>query len=229
MATGKRPFEQSGGNLIQKILNQTPASPLAHNRRISPPLESIIDKAMDKDPDHRYQTARELLVDLKRQTSPTLAKSLALPRKRASWLASLWPITVLIIVGGAVLIAWLSGRVHRPVGSIRFEQLTNFTDATFWPTLSPDGRILAYVRRDPLIGGNGTGGASQIYVKMLPDGEPVQLKDEFFKGPLAFSPEGTRIAYTIVDKGFSWDTWTVPVLGGQAQPSVAQNSARRHS
>ena len=33
----------------------------------------------------------------------------------------------------------------------------------------------------------------------------------------AFSPDGTRIAYTTVDPQFRWDTWMVPVLGGEPQ------------
>jgi hypothetical protein len=53
---------------------------------------------------------------------------------------------------------------------------------------------------------------------MLPDGQPVQLThDDFDKWSPSFSPDGARIAYTIVDPGFDWDTWTVPVFGGESQ------------
>jgi Tol biopolymer transport system component len=56
----------------------------------------------------------------------------------------------------------------------------------------------------------------QVYVKMLPDGEPVQLThDSLKKMSPAFSPDGSRIAYTVVDPQFNWDTWVVPVLGGE--------------
>ena len=34
----------------------------------------------------------------------------------------------------------------------------------------------------------------------------------------AFSPDGTRIAYTTVDPQFTWDTWIVPTQGGEPQP-----------
>ena len=36
-------------------------------------------------------------------------------------------------------------------------------------------------------------------------------------GP-AFSPDGARIAYTVADPNFHWDTWVVPTLGGEPQP-----------
>jgi hypothetical protein len=58
--------------------------------------------------------------------------------------------------------------------------------------------------------------AGQIYVKLLPAGEPVQLtNDSTLKMMPVFSPDGSRIAYTVRTGNFSWDTWTVPVLGGE--------------
>jgi len=65
MATGYRPFWQSQrAELIGAILHQTPGEPSTHNRRIGPAFESLIMKALDKDPARRYQSARELLVAL---------------------------------------------------------------------------------------------------------------------------------------------------------------------
>jgi len=67
MATGKRPFPQSNGPLlIDAILNQGPEPPSKLNSRIPPGLENIILKSLDKDPRHRYQSAKELRVDLER-------------------------------------------------------------------------------------------------------------------------------------------------------------------
>ena len=60
---------------------------------------------------------------------------------------------------------------------------------------------------------------------MLPDGEPKQLtRDDHAKMSPAFSPDGSRIAYTTVDSKFEWDVWTVPVLGGQ--PPLADKRLR---
>ena len=71
--------------------------------------------------------------------------------------------------------------------------------------------MLAFIR------GPGPGRASpgEIYVKLLPDGEPVQLThDSMPKMMPVFSPDGSRIAYGVVTPNGSWDTWIVPVLGG---------------
>jgi tetratricopeptide (TPR) repeat protein len=72
MATGKRPHEQTSGPLlISAILEQPLEPPSTHNRQITPVLEGIILKALDKDPDRRYQSARELYIDLDRLITGT--------------------------------------------------------------------------------------------------------------------------------------------------------------
>ena len=61
MATGKHAFtETQQTRLIDSILHETPPAPRVSNPRISPGLESIIVKAMEKDPARRFQSAREL-------------------------------------------------------------------------------------------------------------------------------------------------------------------------
>jgi len=77
--------------------------------------------------------------------------------------------------------------------------------------LSPDGRMLAFYRSDRTMFI-----ADQIYVKLLPNGEPVQLShDPRPKSSLAFSPDGSRIAYTAIEQS-DWNTYTVSSLGGDS-------------
>ena len=67
LATGRRPYgEKSGALLVDAILHETPEPAGRVNAGVPAGLESVIAKAMDKDPRLRYQTARELLVDLER-------------------------------------------------------------------------------------------------------------------------------------------------------------------
>ena len=66
MATGRLPFPQAQrAELIGAILHQTPPAPRALNRKITPALEAVILKTLDKEPTQRYQSALELLVALK--------------------------------------------------------------------------------------------------------------------------------------------------------------------
>jgi serine/threonine protein kinase/tetratricopeptide (TPR) repeat protein len=75
MATGKQPFPLASGlKLIQDIQHLDPAAPSTLNGQITPALDAVILKALDKDPDRRYQSARELGVDLARLL-PTIGSS----------------------------------------------------------------------------------------------------------------------------------------------------------
>ncbi len=67
LATGRRAFRETlAPRLIDAILHQPPEAPRALNRQVSAGLETIALKALDKDANRRYQTARDLRADLER-------------------------------------------------------------------------------------------------------------------------------------------------------------------
>jgi len=177
---------------------------------VSPELERILAKCLESDPDLRYQRASEIRADLlrlKRDTGPVPA----VPRspRRALYAAA----ALVALLAGAAL-AWRFSAPARPVTSAsECIQLTNFTDSATAPALSPDGRMVAFFR-----GGRHFFSSGQIYVKLLPDGESKQLTfDSSIKYGPVFTPDASRVAYTgRFLKDPSWDTWTVPVLGGPA-------------
>jgi eukaryotic-like serine/threonine-protein kinase len=75
MATGRRPFAGSGPALTEEILHGAPASIIKLNPEISPALAAVVEKCLDRDPEKRYQSAREIAVDLRRVLSaPTAAR-----------------------------------------------------------------------------------------------------------------------------------------------------------
>jgi len=120
------------------------------------------------------------------------------------------------IAAGIVVLSMGSVAVYNSISvhpaRINYTQLTDFTDSATAPALSPDGRMVAFIR-----GSNYFMSADQVYVKMLPDGEPRRLTDDpRLKYGLAFSPDGTQIAYTVLEFP-NWKTYTVPVLGGDPQ------------
>jgi tetratricopeptide (TPR) repeat protein len=111
MATGRRPFDApTDAVLIDQILNEAPVPPLDRNPRLSPGLDAIIVKGLEKDPGRRYQSVREMLVDLERLRTPSTSRPPAgapRPRRRslARWTATLAPVVVV-----AAVLGWMAWR-----------------------------------------------------------------------------------------------------------------------
>jgi len=115
MAAGRQAFrEQVTAKLIDAILHQVPAPPRSVNAKASPELERIILKCLEKDPEDRYQSARELSVDLRRVGAPSTISRVS----RQSALAQRWPLTA-----SAALVAVLAVLLGFNVGGWRSQLL----------------------------------------------------------------------------------------------------------
>ena len=208
MLAGQRPFRAPNNlELLQQVIYAKPA-PLGDD--IPEPLRALVTRALEKDPADRYPSMRELVMALRAAQRPT-GQGPAPPKPRGKWLT----VAGLAAVAVAAVAAFLFLPRH-PASTARLEYipLTNFTDSAVTPALSPDGRMLAFIRGESTFRGPG-----EVYVKLLPDGDPVQLTyDGVDKmGPVSFSPDGSRVAYT---RGI-WETWSVPVLGGEPTRMLA--------
>ncbi len=213
---GQRPFTGASDLDVLHAVVHRRAEPLPE--AVPLPLRMVVEKALEKDPADRFQSMRDMVVDLRRVVRQSAEAPPALPTMRRSkragrWLAAGAAFVVVLAAAGA----WFVSRFRQPAEPARqqYTQLTNFADSATSPALSPDGRMLAFIRGESTFFG-----AGQIYVKLLPDGEPVQLtNDNLHKMSPKFSPDGDRIGYSTASAdGQTMDTWIVPVLGGQPRP-----------
>jgi len=209
MAVGKLPFP--GASLGQMLSSgaHTPV-PAPSRERVGVPasLDGLVAKLLDKDPAKRPQSASEVARELS-----ALADRLAAPPRR-SRVRLLYAIPAFALLLGLAAWFYLRSKVPGsqppiPTNPSAYTQLTSFTDAAVGPTLSPDGRMLAFYRSD-----HSFGTLDQIWIKLLPNGEPVQVThDPRPKYNIAFSPDGSEIAYTV----FGFETYTVSTLGGDSK------------
>ncbi|HTC67574.1 MAG TPA: hypothetical protein VK685_10595 [Candidatus Acidoferrum sp.] len=121
----------------------------------------------------------------------------------------------LLLVPAAIWELWQKpdqGKKTAEQRELTYTQITNFTDSAVAPALSPDGRMVAFYRSD-----SSFLTPDQIYVKWLSKSEPVQLTNEpTLKYGLAFSPDGSRLAYTTYNTATDeWKTFMVSPLGGE--------------
>ena len=228
MATGTLPFQgTTSAATFDAILHKVPLPPTQLNPALPAALEQIIQKALEKDRDVRYQTAADMRVDLKRIQRDTTAGA-RIPYSAASVVARRWRparlytalAAALALAAGIGILAW-RGRHPAPAARTEWTELTSFNDSATNPAVSADGRVLAFLR-----GPSTFFGPADVYVKLLPAGEPAQLThDKTIKMAPVITPDGSSIAYTVVDLGFGWDTFVVPLLGGEPRRMLPNAAA----
>ena len=196
MAAGKRPLDgKSPASLIAAIINVDP-QPLAEVQPLAPaPLDRLVARCLAKDPESRWQSARDVLLDLRWIASGTgvedgEAHARAVPHR--TWLrpAALGIAGAIGLLGGALLVVTLRQpsapqSVHLPV-PIAGLAVTNHAPGSA-VALSPDGTTLVYVS-----GGDGSG---QLYVRDLQEFQPQTIPGAEEAHSPFFSPDGEWVAF----------------------------------
>ena len=198
MATGERPFKgDTTVSILSSILRDAPASVTEVNPDIPRDLGKIIRRCLTKDPERRYQTAKDVrneLEELKQEVEsgevlegvPT-AKS----KNRRPVLAA---VAALVLVVGVVVGYLLRpGEVaevttRSPIADT-FTQLTSQPGMERTPGLSPDGDFFVYASQ--------ASGNWDIYLQRVGGERSINLteKSPADDGAPAFSPDGKEIAF----------------------------------
>jgi len=248
MLAGKRAFQKpTSAETMTAILNEDPPGISQVTTNIPAGLQRVVHRCLEKSPEQRFQSASDMAFALdalsEKSGSATVYPGkeggggglLAFIREHKLWMApgldSTSPVTsrntrlvalalasLTLLVLGFAFFLWRRTDAHP---GAKWVQITNFADSAVSPALSSDGHMITFIRGPETFVTPG-----QIYVKMLPDGQPVQLThDKLPKMAPVFSPDGSRIAYTATDTSFGWNTWIVPVLNGEPKETLPNAAA----
>lgn len=193
MVTGRCPFE--GGTAVETmnaILKADPAALFEGGRAVPFALESIIQHCLEKDPEDRFQSARDLAYALEAtggqaggfQAAAAPANRL---RKRALWAGALAACFALAFL---LAYAWLRTSQSRLSAEGRiFAPVTQDPGAELFPSLAPDGKSVVYASK--------ASGNWDIYLRRAGSDESVNLTRDCMETDTqpAFSPDGNWIAF----------------------------------
>ena len=234
MATGEQPFRGDTSALIfESILNRAPVPPVRLNPDTPPKLEDLVNKALEKDRNLRYQHASEMRADLQRlkrdtESSKRVLESgdatVAVPPMPPSQSGPSSAVSSVVhksaIAAASVLVVLVLGVVFylgrtppsKPIPEIRttHKQVT-FLGNAYNPAISPDGMFVAYVVRKY--------NEDDKLVMQAPNGSTLELaRGRLLTRPL-WSPDGSELVFIENDGSAEQKThvFLVSRLGGAAR------------
>src|SRR5262245_37673409 len=188
MLTGARPFGgDSAASVIGAILKDTPR-PISDRQPLTSALDRAIRRCLEKDPDDRWQSARDVMFELESASDATESSQRASSRRRVPIVIA--AASVGLLCGGAGM--WLAARSMAARSSDaqviqHAARVTHESGFSEWPTWAPDGRLFAF--------SSNRGGDFEIYVR-LESGQDVNVTNHPMDDVQpAFSPDGTSIVF----------------------------------
>jgi len=227
MATGDKPFKgDTNMSVLSAIIKDTPSSVTDLRQDLPRDVGRIVRRCLAKDPDDRYQTAKDLRNDLRllkedldsgvavrAQPSSQISQAAVVAQpapllSRSPARLALASVAVLTVAAGA----WYARRpaTTRPPGfeSITMRRLTN-TGAASNAAISPDGRYVVHEESH--------GDKPSLWMQQVSTASSVQIVPPVegeFDG-FAFSPDSESVFYVFYAKnGLVGSLFQIPVLGG---------------
>jgi serine/threonine-protein kinase len=233
MATGTRPFEgESPASIIGAILKDTPVPAAARQPVVPEALDRLIRRCLQKDPDDRWQSARDVEFGLESVRDSSISSKV--PVSKLRWPVATSAALAALVCGVSVWFLMWSLEARRLDGLVvqHAARITHESGFSEWPTWSPDGRQFAF--------SSNRGGDFEIYVRRVEGGQDVNVTNSSMDDvqPM-ISPDGTSIAFVSTRSshtglikvgsllGFNTrtnggDIWITSTFGGQAR-RLAEN------
>ena len=242
MATGRRPFDGPSSVDVMHAIVYEPAVPIEAGRTPLPDgFVAILEKALEKRPDERYQSIREMASDLRRflrrsrdiSALPPLVRpeAPAAPRSPASgarWRrpAAAAAAAAFLVLGALAGWAFTRKKVPRAPTSTRLFLQSDYREGD--PVFSPHGKGFAYSSNE--------GGEYNIYYRLFSSSSPIRLTEPGGqKRHPVFTADGGTILYSFEDPVTQASSiCSVPALGGPVrkvlddgeQPHVSKDGNR---
>jgi eukaryotic-like serine/threonine-protein kinase len=237
MATGQMPFPgETSAVIFEAILNRDPQPVTELSPAIPPRFAEMLETALEKDRDLRYQSAAEMRAELKRlkrdsssskvklvsagtrsvptsSTSVTVSPSgsIAVSKRRFKPWMAFAALGVLVAIGLTAYKVTTKPTTEFNLQTMQFTRLTNNGKAEAL-AISPDGRYVAWVIRD--------GENQSLWVRQVATGADVQVlpPDLTRFNNVTFSPDGNYLYFIRTDKStFNYSyLYRMPSLGGIA-------------
>jgi Tol biopolymer transport system component len=202
MLSSQRAFPgDSGADVITAILKGDPPDLVSNGVQPPPGLQRIIQHCLEKDPEERFQSVRDLAFDLEMisgisgaSASTALITAAEPPRRSRAKLALGLPLAFLLLAIGVI-----SGRYLFPLKTnsgasssmpqVSFQKLTDIPGREYQPSLSPDGKSFVYV--------SSQSGNADIFLSRVGGRNPINLTSNSTVNDFqpAFSPSGDLIAF----------------------------------
>jgi Tol biopolymer transport system component/tRNA A-37 threonylcarbamoyl transferase component Bud32 len=212
--TGRRAFSgETISDIIAAILQKEPdwdALPQSAPDK----ARALLNRCLQKDRQRRLRDIGDAHLELEDILATQQAGGpvpVVYPGREESggrWRAMLWVLCGLMAgVAGTAVIFWQLSHPWSAPPAMRFSTVTNFKGVEAQPSLSPDGRSVAFV--------SDRGGRFDIWIGLVAGGSIVRITDDGnLKARPQWSPDGTKIAYARLNDAGLWDIWMVPSLGG---------------
>lgn len=221
IASGRRAFHGSSRvDTLHKVIYSEPL-PLRELRGDLPPeLVRIVRKALAKEPDDRYQSVKDMAIDLREllrevESSPSAPAAVPLPSRRRRWIV---PFTASALVVAAVtaagVILWRRQATSTAAPPMRITRVTA-NGKVICAVLSPDSKFVAYAVADQ--------GLFTVLIREMATGQNLTLVPPRPGGHwgMTFSPDSSSIYFGVKsndDPGGS--IWQISALGGQPRKIV---------
>jgi len=226
MLTGRLPFRgEHEAAMVYSIVNEEPEPVQKYRPEVSSELIHILNRALEKDPEDRYQNVQEMVIELRRvkkETSKVSREKMVMKpsedivestkeqiiktERRISARRIFFIGSICILL--AILLIMFAKKGTEKQNLAVHRQIT-FTGKAKRPTISPDGKFVAYISTE-------SASLKKVIVQDLTGGRPIELFTTKQIYDMRWTPDGSEILVYADDRDSvrKWDFYLFPRLGG---------------